>query len=51
MPIDVPASMGMAGWGTFVVALLFWITGLLSGWMFAVSIGLVLLGVVALLTK
>jgi hypothetical protein len=46
---DFSGALAVAGWGTFVVGLLFWVGGLISGWVFSIVIGVAILGVVFVL--
>ena len=46
---DFSGAMAVAGYGTFVVALLFWIGGFVSGWAFGIAIALAILGTGVLL--
>jgi len=46
---DFRGSMAVAGYGTFVVAFLFWIGGFVSGYAFGVSIAMSILGTLILL--
>ena len=47
---DFKGALAVAGYGTFVVALLFWIAGFVSGIAFGMTIGLAILGTIVLLT-
>lgn len=46
---DFTGAMAVAGFGTFVVALLFWIGGIISGIYLGISIALAIIGVIVLL--
>jgi len=46
---DFQGAMAVAGYGTFVVSLFFWIGGLISGWAFGIVIALAILGTIVLL--
>jgi len=46
---DFQGALAIAGYGTFVVALLFWIGGFVSGWAFAISVALAVMGTLVLL--
>jgi hypothetical protein len=46
---DFKGAMAVAGFGTFVVALLFWIGGMISGISFGVVIALAIIGVATLM--
>jgi hypothetical protein len=43
---DFAGALAVAGWGTFVVGLLFWVGGFISGWVFSVVIAVAIVGVV-----
>ena len=45
---DFTGGLAVAGYGTFVVALLFWIGGFVSGWALSISIGLAIVGTIPL---
>ena len=46
---DFKGALAVAGYGTFVVALLFWIGGFVSGISFGMTIGVAILGTIVLL--
>lgn len=46
---DFKGAMAVAGYGAFVLSLLFWVGGFVSGWTFAITIGLAILGTFILL--
>lgn len=46
---DFTGAMAVAGFGTFVLALLFWVGGMVSGVTLGVSIAMAIIGVVVLL--
>lgn len=46
---DFKGAMAVAGYGTFVVGLLFWIGGFVSGITFGMCIGVSLIGTIVLL--
>lgn len=46
---DFAGAFAVAGFGAFVVGLLFWLGGFVSGWTFAIVIGVALLGVIFIL--
>ena len=46
---DFKGAMAIAGYGTFVVGLLFWIGGFVSGLAFGMTIGVAILGTIILL--
>lgn len=46
---DFKGAMAVAGYGTFVIALLFWVGGFVSGISLGVSIGVAILGTIVLL--
>jgi len=46
---DFQGALAVAGYGTFVVALFFWIGGFVSGWAFGISIAMAILGTIVLL--
>ena len=46
---DFQGELAVAGYGTFVIALLFWIGGFVSGWAFGISIALAIIGTIVLL--
>jgi len=46
---DFQGAMAVAGYGTFVVALLFWLGGFVNGWAFGISIALAIIGTFVLL--
>lgn len=46
---DFKGAFAVAGYGTFVVALLFWIGGFVSGWALGISIALTIVGTLVLL--
>lgn len=48
---DFAGAMAVAGFGVFVVALLFWVANFVNGITLAMSIGLALIGVIVLLTN
>ena len=45
---DFKGALAVAGYGTFVVGLLFWIGGFVSGIAFGMSIGVAILGTILL---
>ncbi len=46
---DFAGAFAVAGFGTFVAGLFFWLGGFVSGWAFAISIAVTLIGVVFIL--
>jgi len=46
---DFRGGFAVAGYGTFVVSLLFWVGGLISGWVLGVVIGISIIGTLFLL--
>ena len=46
---DFKGGLAVAGYSTFVVALLFWIGGFVSGWAFSISIAFAIIGTAVLL--
>jgi len=46
---DFKGALAVAGYGVFVVGLLFWIGGFVSAWAFGISLGLAILGTIVLL--
>lgn len=46
---DFQGAMAVAGYGTFVVSLFFWIGGFVSGWAFGITIAMAILGTIVLL--
>ena len=46
---DFQGALAVAGYGTFVVALLFWLGGFVNGWALAISIALAIIGTLVLL--
>ena len=46
---DFKGALAVAGYGTFVVGLLFWIGGFVSAWAFGISLALAILGTIVLL--
>ena len=46
---DFAGAMAVAGWGTFVVGLLFWLGGFITGWTFSVVVAMALVGVIIIL--
>jgi len=46
---DFQGALAVAGYGTFVVALLLWIGGFVSGWALGISIALAIIGTFVLL--
>jgi hypothetical protein len=46
---DFTGALAVAGYGTFVVALLFWAGGFISGWAFGIVIAVAVIGTIALL--
>ena len=46
---DFKGAMAVSGYSTFVVALLFWIGGFVSGWAFSISIAFAIIGTAVLL--
>lgn len=46
---DFAGALAVAGFGTFVVGLLFWLGGFVSGWTLSIAIGVLLLGVIVLM--
>jgi len=46
---DFKGALAVSGYGTFVVGLLFWIGGFISGIAFGMTIGVAILGTVVLL--
>lgn len=45
---DFAGAMAVSGFATFVVSLLFWLGGFVSGWVFSIVIGMAIVGVAAL---
>lgn len=48
---DFRGALAVAGYGVFVVGLLFWIGGFLSGIMFSVTVALAIIGTLVLLLE
>jgi Zn-dependent protease with chaperone function len=46
---DFKGALAVAGYGTFVVSLLFWIGGFVSGWALGIAIAMAILGTIVLL--
>ena len=46
---DFKGALAVAGYGTFVVALLFWIGGFVSGWALSIAVALAIIGTFVLL--
>lgn len=46
---DFAGAFAIAGFGSCVAGLLFWIGGFVSGWAFSVSVGIALIGVIIIL--
>jgi len=46
---DFTGALAVAGFGTFVVALLFWIGGMISGIALGITIAMAIIGVIVLL--
>jgi hypothetical protein len=46
---DFKGAMAISGYGTFVVALFFWIGGFVSGWALGISIAMAIIGTAVLL--
>lgn len=46
---DFKGALAVAGYGTFVIALLFWIGGFVSAWAFGISLAMAILGTIVLL--
>ena len=46
---DFAGALAVAGYGTFVVSLLFWIGGMISGFAFGVVIAMAIIGTLVLL--
>jgi hypothetical protein len=46
---DFQGALAIAGYGTFVIALFFWIGGFVNGWAFAISVALAVMGTLVLL--
>jgi len=46
---DFKGALAVAGYGTFVVGLLFWIGGFVSAWAFGISLAMAILGTIVLL--
>ena len=46
---DIQGAFAVAGYGVFVVGLLFWLGGFVSGWAFSIAIALAIIGTFALL--
>ena len=46
---DFKGAMAVAGYGVFVVALLFWIGGIITAWSLGIAISLALVGTIVLL--
>ena len=47
---DFGGAMAVAGFGTFVIALLFWLGGFVSGWALGISIAMALIGIIVIIT-
>lgn len=45
---DFAGAMAIAGFGTFVIGLLFWMGGMITGWMFAIVIAVAIVGAMVL---
>jgi hypothetical protein len=48
---DPAGAFAVAGYGTFVVGLLFWIGGWVSAWAFSIVTGFTIIGTIVLLTQ
>lgn len=48
---DFGKSMGVAGFGTFIVALFFWLGGLISGVTLSMVIGMAIVGIIIVLVS
>jgi len=46
---DFKGALAVAGYCTFVVGLLFWVGGFVSGWAFGISIAVAIIGTIVLL--
>lgn len=46
---DFKGALGVAGYGVFVVGLLFWIGGFITGWAFGIAIAVAIVGTLVLL--
>jgi len=46
---DFKGALAVAGYGTFIVAFLFWLGGFVMGWTLGVAIGLAVIGTFVLL--
>lgn len=46
---DFSGGLASAGFGTFVVGLLFWMGGFVNGWGFSISVAVMIVGVLAVL--
>ena len=46
---DFKGALAVAGYGTFVIGLFFWIGGFVSGQIFSIAIGVAILGTLVLL--
>jgi hypothetical protein len=46
---DFQGALAVAGYGTFVVALLFWIGGFVNGWAFGITIAMAVIGTIVLM--
>ena len=47
---DFKGAMAVAGYSTFVIGLLFWVGGFISGWAFGIIIAFALIGTAVLFT-
>jgi uncharacterized membrane protein (DUF4010 family) len=46
---DFSGAMASAGFGTFVVGMLFWMGGFVTGWAFGICVAVLLIGIMAVL--
>lgn len=46
---DIVGGMAVSGFATFVIALLFWLAGVVNGWTFGLSIAVMIIGVAVIL--
>ena len=45
---DFAGAMAIAGFGTFLIGLFFWLGGMITGWAFGITIGIAIVGAMIL---
>jgi hypothetical protein len=48
---DFQGAFAVAGYSTFVIALLFWVGGFVSGWALGIAVALTIIGTITLLIE